>query len=108
MTAFGCPVRGILSVTSISGNSKNALLCCDKSKEKDACFTPAPCLTFSSLRFDEAKKICEDEGHRLCLKEEIERGDCCKQECDFDQEKVWILDEIIGEKTLMVTKLRSS
>ena len=101
MTSYGCPVRDVLNVKSVSGNNGYALLCCSNSL--DSCYTPAPCATFRSMRFDDAKKECEGRGDRLCTREEIKSGDCCGSQCEFDRINVWLTDEAEGENTLNVS-----
>jgi len=73
-----------------SQSDKAFVRCCDDSKEKTKCITISNCENEEDLvTYDEAAKLCSDEGSRLCTREELKNDICCKTGGQCHSSLVW-------------------
>merc|ERR1712038_1577704 len=73
-----------------SQSDKAFVRCCDDSKEKTTCITKSNCKNEEDLvTYDEAAKLCSDDGLRLCTKQELKDDICCKTGGGCHSSAVW-------------------
>lgn len=86
--ARGCPSSGTEIVEGYDKSVQYAVSCC--STDGKTCTSPhSPSCQLKT--YDEAVKMCEAVGRRLCAKSELEN--CCGTGCDYDWKFIWVVAE---------------